>query len=193
MKSICKSYTLLLYVYTMNDRRVLCKLMVISLFYVHKLHWRCTTIRLYQLLDFKLQQNLIANEIGSHWVLTLLYLKNVPYCPEDDRLRSKHVAIMWPECICNITVLIYCCVLAVYNTLYIQMCYYATGRPLSKSLAVCKVHSLRHKTTTHSDTPLKCGTLHEFQRRVTSYGDSIHGVWSHRLVFLRADTVRYCG
>jgi len=32
-------------------------------------------------------------------VLTLLYLKNVLYGPEDDRLRSKHVAVMWPECI----------------------------------------------------------------------------------------------
>ena len=56
--------------------------------------------------------------MGSHWVLILLYLKNVPYWPEDDRLRSKHVAIMWPECIYNITVLIYCCVLTEYNTLY---------------------------------------------------------------------------
>jgi len=56
--------------------------------------------------------------MGSHWELTLLYLKNVLYCPEDDRLRSKHVAVMWPECIRNITVLIYCCVLTVYNTLY---------------------------------------------------------------------------
>jgi len=25
---------------------------------------------------------------------TLLYLKNIPYCPEDDRLRSKHVVVM---------------------------------------------------------------------------------------------------
>jgi len=30
---------------------------------------------------------------------TLLYLKNVLYWPEDDRLRSKHVAVMWPDCI----------------------------------------------------------------------------------------------
>jgi len=53
----------------------------------------------------------------SHWVLILLYLKNVLCCPEDDCLRSKHVAIMWPECIYNITVLIYSCVLTEYNTL----------------------------------------------------------------------------
>jgi len=57
-------------------------------------------------------------EMGSHWVLTLLYLKNIPYWPEDDRLRSKHVAIIWPECICNIAVLIYNCVLTECNTLY---------------------------------------------------------------------------
>jgi len=56
--------------------------------------------------------------MGSHWVLTLLYLKNVLYWPEDGRLRSKHVAIMWPECIYNITVLIHGCVLTEYNTLY---------------------------------------------------------------------------
>jgi hypothetical protein len=56
--------------------------------------------------------------MGSHWVLTLLYLKNVPCWPEDDRLGSKRVAIMWPDCIYNITVLIYFYVLAEYNTLY---------------------------------------------------------------------------
>jgi len=53
--------------------------------------------------------------MGSHWVFALLYFKNVLYWPEDDRLRSKHVAITWPDSIYNITVLIYCCV---YNTLY---------------------------------------------------------------------------
>ena len=46
------------------------------------------------------------------------YLKNVLCWPEDDRLRSKHVAVTWPDCIYNITVLIYCCVVTVYNTLY---------------------------------------------------------------------------
>jgi len=49
---------------------------------------------------------------------TLLYLKNILYWPEDDRLRSKHVAAMSPDCIYFITVLIYCCVLTVYNILY---------------------------------------------------------------------------
>jgi len=55
--------------------------------------------------------------MGSHWVLTLLYLKSVLYWPEDDRLRSKHAAIMWSEFIYNITLLIYCCVLTEHNTL----------------------------------------------------------------------------
>ena len=32
-------------------------------------------------------------------MLTLLYLKIFLYWPEDERLRSKHVAIMRPECI----------------------------------------------------------------------------------------------
>jgi hypothetical protein len=49
---------------------------------------------------------------------TLLYLNNILHWPEDDRLRSKHVAIICPNCIYCITVLIYCCVLTVYNTLY---------------------------------------------------------------------------
>ena len=39
---------------------------------------------------------------------TLLYLKNVIYWPEHDRLRSKHVAVMWPDCIYFITVMMYC-------------------------------------------------------------------------------------
>jgi hypothetical protein len=56
--------------------------------------------------------------MGSHWVLTLLYFKNVLYWPEDDRLRSKHVAVMWHDCVHYITVPIYCCVLTGYNTLY---------------------------------------------------------------------------
>ena len=51
-------------------------------------------------------------------MLTLLYLKNVIYWPEYDRLRSKHIAIMRPERIYNITVLMYSCVLTEYNTLY---------------------------------------------------------------------------
>ena len=65
---------------------------------------------------FKAQK--IEHSMGSHWVVNLLYLKNVLYWPEDDRLRSKRVAKMWPECIYNITVLICSCVLAEYNTLY---------------------------------------------------------------------------
>ena len=37
---------------------------------------------------------------------------------EDDCLWSKHVAIMWPECMYNITVLTHSCVSTEYNTLY---------------------------------------------------------------------------
>ena len=51
-------------------------------------------------------------------MVILLYLKNTLYWPEDGRLRSKHVAIMRPECIYYITSLIYCCVLTVYYTLH---------------------------------------------------------------------------
>jgi hypothetical protein len=32
--------------------------------------------------------------------------------------RSKHVAVIWPDCVYYITVLIYCCVLTVYNMFY---------------------------------------------------------------------------
>jgi len=56
--------------------------------------------------------------MGSYWVLILLYLKNILYWPEDDRLRSKHVAVMWPDSTYYITLLKYCCVLTVHNTLY---------------------------------------------------------------------------
>jgi len=37
---------------------------------------------------------------------TLLYLRNALYWHEDDRLRSKNVAVMWPDCIYFITVMI---------------------------------------------------------------------------------------
>ena len=59
-----------------------------------------------------------VNKMGSHWVLLYCTSKNVLQWPEDDCLWSKYVNIMWPDCIYYITVLIYCCVLMVYNTLY---------------------------------------------------------------------------
>ena len=59
--------------------------------------------------------------MGSHWVLTLLFHENVLYWPEDDRLLSKRVAKMWPECIYNITVnkmgshwVLFCCTLKMF-------------------------------------------------------------------------------
>jgi len=38
----------------------------------------------------------------------LLCLKNVLYWPEDDRLRSKHVAVMGPDCIYHCTDILMC-------------------------------------------------------------------------------------
>ena len=66
---------------------------------------------------------------------TLLYLKNVLYWPEDDSLRSKHVAVMWPDCTYFITVMIYCCVLTVYGTAvaqWLRCC--ATDRKVAGSI-----------------------------------------------------------
>jgi len=58
--------------------------------------------------------------IKNPLIATLFYLKNVLYWPEDDSLRPKHVAVMWSDYIYIffITVMIYCWVLTVYNTLY---------------------------------------------------------------------------
>ena len=58
-----------------------------------------------------------VNEMGSHWVLFLLYLNIVLNWPEDGRLRPKHVAKY------NLIVIIascldVCCVLKVHNILY---------------------------------------------------------------------------
>ena len=56
--------------------------------------------------------------MGSHSVLLYCTLKNVLYWPEDDRLRSKQLAVMRPDCIYFITAMIYCFALTLYNTLY---------------------------------------------------------------------------
>ena len=58
-----------------------------------------------------------VNEMGSHWVLFLLYLKILLNWPEDGRLWLKHVAKY------NLIVIIascldVCCVLTVHNILY---------------------------------------------------------------------------
>ena len=52
--------------------------------------------------------------LSAHFIVP----HNVLCWPEDGRLRSKHVAEMWPECIYGNTVLIYSCVLTEYNTVY---------------------------------------------------------------------------
>ena len=87
--------------------------------------------------------------MGPHWVLTLLYLQNVLYWPEDGRLRSKHVAIMWPECIYNITVLIYnSCVLTEYNLFILQgvQCFHISLCPFHKYIIIFL--QLNHKSHT---------------------------------------------
>jgi len=66
------------------------------------------------------------NEVSTEWdprtFLRYNYVSTqwdpILYWPEDDRLWLKHVAVMWPDCIYYITVLIYCCVLTADNTLY---------------------------------------------------------------------------
>ena len=67
--------------------------------------------------NFHILWSFKANEMGSHWVLFLLYLNIVLNWLEDGRLRPKHVAKY------NLIVIIascldVCCVLTVRNTLY---------------------------------------------------------------------------
>ena len=58
-----------------------------------------------------------VNEMGSHWVLFLLYLNIVLNWPEDGHLRPKHVAKY--NLIVTITsCLDVCCVLTVHNILH---------------------------------------------------------------------------
>jgi len=84
--------------------------------------------------------------VGSHWVLILLYPKNVLYCPEDDRLRSKHDAVMWPDCIYCITVMIYC----VLTFFFLWRC--SPTRAMASSLLRFLDHTQRQ--TTVGRTPL---------------------------------------
>jgi len=59
----------------------------------------------------------IVNEMGSHWVLFLLYLNIVLSWPEDGRLRPKHVA-KYNLIVITASCLDVCCVLTVHNILY---------------------------------------------------------------------------
>ena len=61
--------------------------------------------------------NFNVNEVGSHWVLFLLYLNIVLNWPEDGRLRPKHVA-KYNLIVISASCLDVCCVLTVGNTLY---------------------------------------------------------------------------
>ena len=60
------------------------------------------------------------NKVSTQWdpiECSLYYtLKMFPIGLKMTVIWSKHVAVMWPDCIYNITVLIYCCVLTEYNT-----------------------------------------------------------------------------
>ena len=67
--------------------------------------------------NFHILSSFHVNEMGSHWVLFLLYLNIVLSWPEDGRSRPKQVAKY------NLTVIIAscldaCCVLTVHNILY---------------------------------------------------------------------------
>ena len=42
--------------------------------------------------NFRILSSFNVNEMGSHWVLLLLYFNIVLNWPEDGRLRSKHIA-----------------------------------------------------------------------------------------------------
>jgi hypothetical protein len=64
--------------------------------------------------NFHVLSSFYVNEMGSHWVLFLLYLNTVLNWPEDGSLRPKHIAKY------NLIVIIascldVCCVLTVYN------------------------------------------------------------------------------
>ena len=87
--------------------------------------------------------NFYCKRNGIPLSATLLYLKIVLYWPEDNRLRSKHVATMWPDCICVITVMMYCCVVTVYNTLYTFVNTQRDG--------FCQIHVLFATTHSHED------------------------------------------
>ena len=68
-------------------------------------------------MNFRILSSFNVNEMGSHWVLFLLYLNIVLNWPEDGRLRPKHVAKY------NLIVIIASCldvrcVLTVHKILY---------------------------------------------------------------------------
>ena len=63
-----------------------------------------------------------VNEMGSHWVLFLLYLNIVLSWPEDGRLRPKPVA-KYNLIVIIASCLYVCCVLTVHNKLYKKLTY----------------------------------------------------------------------
>jgi len=67
--------------------------------------------------NFHILSSFNVNEMGSHWVLFLLYLNIVLSWPEDGRLRPKHVA-KYNLIAIIASYLSICCVLTVHNILY---------------------------------------------------------------------------
>ena len=67
--------------------------------------------------NFRILSAFNMNEMGSHWVLFLMYLNIVLSGPEVGRLRSKHVA-KYNLIIIIASCLDVCCVLTVQNILY---------------------------------------------------------------------------
>ena len=93
------------------------------------------TVKLQELMSKWVILTFAVNEMESHWVLTLLCIKNVLYWPEDDRLRLKHVAIMWPECIYTIS-------LYWYFVVYWRYIIHYTNRELRFSVSEILLHSV---------------------------------------------------
>jgi len=102
----------------------------------------------------------------------LLYLKNVLYWPEDDRLRSKHFAVMWPDGIYYIIVLIYCCVLTVYNTLYKV---FSVAETVSEKCLTVELREDDHKNTVASFVWTKFCLCSLFGRTTAGLWQSLAG------------------
>ena len=71
--------------------------------------------------NFHILPSFNVNQMGSHWVLFLLYLNIVLNGPEDGRLRPKHVA-KYNLILIIASCLAICCVLTVHNILYKLKC-----------------------------------------------------------------------
>ena len=71
-----------------------------------------------------------VKEMGSHWVLFLLYISAVLIWPEDVRSRPKHV-VKYNLIVIIVSCLDVCCVLTVHNIYYKNLDIYTTEWLLS--------------------------------------------------------------